>query len=157
MKAHKWMALVCGAYLPLLVVVLLMLASSFHIKAAEAPRVPRPEMQPYPALPSVFAVTLFAPAEVNGQVLGPGEYTVEWSQQAGTASFTQTGVIQAIARGEVEARPEPARYSVVLTRPRAGGANAIAEMQFEGKRSVLVLAPAEKAALVRDQMGLHHP
>jgi hypothetical protein len=95
-------------------------------------------------------VTLFAPVEVNGQMLASGEYIVDWSQEAGTASFAQAGVIHAIAHGKVESRPKPARYSGVLARPRAGGINAIAEMQFEGKRSVLVLAPADKIAFVGD-------
>lgn len=148
MKTHKWIALVCGAYLPLLVVVLLILASSFHSRAAEPPRVLQPGTQSDPALPSAFAVTLFAPVEVNGQMLAPGEYIVDWSQEAGSASFAQAGVIQAIARGEVETRPEPARYSVVLTHPKASGVSAITVMQFEGKRSVLVLAPAEKVPFV---------
>ena len=150
MKTHKWIALVCSAYLPLIVVVLLMLASSFHSKAAEPPRVLQAETRSDPALPSAFAVTLFAAAEVNGRVLAPGEYIVDWSQEAGSASFAQAGVIQAIAHGEVEARPDPARYSVVFTHPSARGVNDITEMQFEGKRSVLVLVPAEKVAFVGD-------
>jgi len=94
---------------------------------------------------------------VNGLVLGPGEYRVESSQDAGRSGFAQAGVIRAIAHGEVETTAEPARYSVVLIRPTAGGANAITEMQFQGKRSVSVLTPSGVADPERRLQWWSHP
>lgn len=148
MKTYKWIGLLCGAYLPLLALVVVTLPTSFHAKAAGPPRVLGTERQSEPAPPNAFAMTLLAPAEVNGLVLGRGEYTVNWSQEGGGVmmTFAQRGVIQATAHGAVATRPDPARYSVVLTRATASGVNTITEIQFEGKRSALALAPAENAA-----------
>lgn len=154
MKARKWIVLVCGAYLPLAVLSTLTIARSFHAEASVSPRVLRTERQSDLVPPKVFVVTLLAPAQIDGQVLGRGEYTVNWWRDGGSVmlSFAQRDVVQAMAHGEVVPRPEPARYSVVLTRPTASGVNAIAEMQFEGKASVLVLPPGAKpAAAARSQ------
>ena len=151
MKTYKWVGLLCGAYLPLLALVVVTLATSFHAKAAGPPRVLGTERQSEPAPPNVFAMTLLAPAEVNGLVLGRGEYTVNWSQQGGgmMMTFAQRGVIRATAHGAVVTRPDPARYSLVLTRATASGVNTITEIQFEGKRSSLALAPAENPRAAR--------
>lgn len=143
MKARKWTILLFGAYLPLVAVSVLTFGMSFRDKSVDhRPGVPAGS-QPNSVLPKQFTMALFAPAAVGGQLLRAGEYKVDWWQdgESATVSFTQADTVQAVAHGKVETKAQPAAYSIVITRPTAGGVNVITEMQFQGKVAALVLSP----------------
>jgi hypothetical protein len=82
-------------------------------------------------------ITLNNPAVVNGTQLAPGQYDVKVNGN-GDVRFLRGKTEVASAKARLEDRDTKARFNTVLTKPNGGGIPAIAEIQFEGKKQVLV-------------------
>lgn len=82
-------------------------------------------------------ITLNNPATVNGKQLAAGQYDVKVSGN-GDVKFLRGKTEVASAKAKFEDRDSKARYNTVVTKHHGSGLPSIAEIQFEGKKQVLV-------------------
>jgi hypothetical protein len=150
MKTRKWIGLLAVAYLPVLLV------SAFTVIRAHgsAGGHASPTAAAESAIPSKFYVNMFTATKVNGEQLEPGEYSVRWERDANgvVVTFARADVVQAVSQAELVSRDWPSRYSVVLLKRDLAGQNVIAELDFEGAFSALVL----KRAAASSESGETH-
>lgn len=87
-----------------------------------------------------ITMKLEAPAEVAGQELAPGSYKIAWKGEA-DAEFTvsRSGKVVAQGKGRFEERPKAALDDAIVFRKDSSGRTVVSEIQFGGKKSVLVL------------------
>jgi hypothetical protein len=81
-------------------------------------------------------ITLNDPAVLNGKQLEAGQYQVKVSGSDVTLLRGKTEVVT--AKAKLEDRDIKARYNTVVTKAKDGSMPSITEIQFEGKKQVLV-------------------
>jgi hypothetical protein len=80
-------------------------------------------------------------AEVAGQSLAPGDYKISWTGDSeAEVTVSKSGKVVAQGKGHFEERPKAALADAILFRKGASGKEVLSEIQFGGKKSVLVLA-----------------
>jgi len=89
-------------------------------------------------------ITLNDPAVLNGKQLEAGQYQVKVSGSDVTLLRGKTEVVT--AKAKLEDRDTKARYNTVVTKAKDGSMPAITEIQFEGKRQVLVFDSTSQAS-----------
>jgi hypothetical protein len=89
-------------------------------------------------------VTLNSPAALNGKQLAAGQYEVKVSSN-GDVRFLRDGTEVASAKARREDRGSKARYNTIVTKDTGSGVPAITEIQFEGKKQVLVFDNTQAA------------
>jgi len=89
-------------------------------------------------------ITLSHPAMLNGQQLDAGQYEVKVSGDNVTLLRGKAEV--ATAKAKVEDRDSKARYNTVVTKASSGSLPSITEIQFEGKKQVLVFDNTSQAS-----------
>jgi len=87
-----------------------------------------------------ITMELKAPAAVAGQELAPGSYKIAWKGDA-DAEFTvsKRGKVVAQGKGRFEERAKAALDDAIVFRKDSSGRTVLSEIQFGGKKSVLVL------------------
>ncbi|HVP50889.1 MAG TPA: hypothetical protein VMT05_02185 [Terriglobales bacterium] len=91
-------------------------------------------------------ITLNSPAVLNGKQLEAGQYDVKVSGN-GDVTFLRGKTEVATAKAKIEDRGVKARYNTVVTRASDGSkAPSITEIQFEGKKQVLVFDNSDRAS-----------
>ena len=93
---------------------------------------------------NTITITLTNPAMVNGKQLGAGEYQVKVSGSDVTFLRGKTEV--ATAKAKLEDRDSKARFDTVITKANGNGLPSIQEIQFEGKKQVLVFDNTSQAS-----------
>lgn len=88
-------------------------------------------------------ITLNHPAVVNGKQLAAGQYEIKFSSD-GVVTFLRGKSEVATAKAKLEDRNSKAAYNAVITKRNGSGAPAIMEIQFEGKKQVLVLGESSQ-------------
>jgi len=83
------------------------------------------------------AVNLSAPAMLNGKQIEAGEYQLRINSN-GDVTFLRNKTEVATAKAKYEDRDSKAAYTAVITKADGDGHRAITEIQFEGKKQVLV-------------------
>ena len=89
-------------------------------------------------------ITLSHPAMLNGKQLDAGQYDVKVSGDNVTLLRGKAEV--ATAKAKVEDRDSKARYNTVVTKASGGSLPSITEIQFEGKKQVLVFDNTSQAS-----------
>jgi hypothetical protein len=89
-------------------------------------------------------ITLNHPAMVNGKQLDAGVYAVKVSGSDVTFLRGKTEV--ATAKAKLEDRDRKAPYDTVVTKDNGGSLPSITEIQFEGKKQVLVFDNSSQAS-----------
>jgi len=91
-------------------------------------------------------ITLNGPATLNGKHLDAGQYEVKVSNK-GDVTLLRGKTEVATAKAKLEDRGSKARYSTVVTKTSEGNrVPAITEIQFEGKKQVLVFDNTSQAS-----------
>ena len=91
-------------------------------------------------------ITLNDPATLNGKQLNAGQYQVKVSGN-GDVTLLQGKTEVASAKARLEDRGTKARYNTVVTKASDGSnVPSITEIQFEGKKQVLVFDNAAQAS-----------
>ena len=90
------------------------------------------------------SITLSAPATLNGKQVDAGQYDVKVSGDNVTLLRNRTPV--ATAKARTEERDSAARFNTVVTKPNGSGVPSITEIQFEGKKKVLVFENTAQAS-----------
>jgi len=90
-------------------------------------------------------VTLNNPAMVDGKELAAGQYHVKVSGK-GDVVFLRGKTEVATAKAKLEDRDSKARFDSVVTRANGNGLPSITEIQFEGKKQVLVFGNTAQAS-----------
>jgi len=90
------------------------------------------------------SITLNNPAMVNGKQLDAGVYAVKVSGSDVTFLRGKTEV--ATAKVKLEDRDRKAPYDAVVTQDNGNGLPSITEIQFEGKKQVLVFDNTSQAS-----------
>ena len=91
-------------------------------------------------------ITLDTPATLNGKQLEAGQYEVKVTS-GGDVTLMRGKAEVATAKARLEDRGDKARYNTVVTRTSEGGAvPSITEIQFEGKKQVLVFDNTAQAS-----------
>ncbi len=85
-------------------------------------------------------MTLRAPAQLNGKQVAAGEYKVKWQGNGASVDVTLLNGKKAVANttAKVKELQTPAPYDSVMYK-QDGNGQAISEVQFGGKKAVLVL------------------
>ena len=87
------------------------------------------------------SMDLKEPAAVAGQELAPGSYKVSWTGETDAQiTVSKSGKVVAQGKGRFEERPKAALSDAILFRKDGGGKTVLSEIQFAGKKSVLVVA-----------------
>ena len=89
-------------------------------------------------------ITLSHPAMLNGKQLDAGQYDVKISGDNVTLLRGKAEV--ATAKAKVEDRDSKARFNAVVTKANGSGLPSITEIQFEGKKQVLVFDNTSQAS-----------
>ncbi|HXR38869.1 MAG TPA: hypothetical protein VN776_07235 [Terracidiphilus sp.] len=89
-------------------------------------------------------ITLNSPATLNGKQLDAGQYEVKISGDNVTLLRGKTEV--ATAKAKMEGRDSKARFNTVVTKANGGSLPSITEIQFEGKKQVLVFDNSSQAS-----------
>ncbi|MFZ3212216.1 MAG: hypothetical protein WA188_11950 [Terriglobales bacterium] len=89
-------------------------------------------------------ITLNSPAMVNGKQLDAGQYVVKVSGDSVTLLRGKTEV--AAAKVRLEDRGSKARFNTIVTKANGGSLPSISEIQFEGKKQVLVFDNSSQAS-----------
>jgi len=89
-------------------------------------------------------ITLSHPAILNGKQLDAGEYQVKVSGSDVTFLRGKTEV--ATAKAKLEDRDSKARFDTVVTKANGSSLPSITEIQFEGKKQVLVFDNTSQAS-----------
>ncbi|MGO9210780.1 MAG: hypothetical protein ACLPXM_10040 [Terriglobales bacterium] len=89
-------------------------------------------------------ITLNSPATLNGKQLDAGQYEVKISGDSVTLLRGKTEV--ASAKAKMEGRDSKARFNTVVTKDSGGSLPSITEIQFEGKKQVLVFDNTSQAS-----------
>jgi len=89
------------------------------------------------------SINLSSPATLNGKQLAAGEYSVKVS---GDTVTLRHGNIEATAKARVEERQTKAQSDSVVTKDNGNGLPSITEIQFEGKKQVLVFDNSAQAS-----------
>jgi hypothetical protein len=89
-------------------------------------------------------ITLNSPATLNGKQLDAGQYEVKISGDNVTLLRGKTEV--ASAKAKMEGRDSKARFNTVVTKDSGGSLPSITEIQFEGKKQVLVFDNTSQAS-----------
>jgi len=91
-------------------------------------------------------ITLDTPATLNGKQLEAGQYEVKVTS-GGDVTLMRGKAEVATAKARLEDRGDKARYNTVVTKASDGGAvPSITEIQFEGKKQVLVFDNTAQAS-----------
>ena len=90
-------------------------------------------------------ITLNNPAMINGKELAAGQYKGKVSGN-GDVTFLRGKTEVATAKAKLEDRDSKARFDSVVTRANGNGLPSITEIQFEGKKQVLVFDNAAQAS-----------
>lgn len=90
------------------------------------------------------SITLNTPATLNGKQIEAGQYDVKVSGDNVTLLRNRTAV--ATAKARVEDRTSAARFNTVVTKSNGSGVPSITEIQFEGKKKVLVFENPAQAS-----------
>ena len=85
-------------------------------------------------------VKLFSPAQLAGKSLAAGEYKVKWDSHSPEVevTFLQGKKAVATAHAKLVDRGEASLWNAVVTRANPDGSKTLVEIQFAGKKSVLV-------------------
>ena len=88
-------------------------------------------------------IQLYSDASLNGKTLVAGEYKVKWERHSVEAdvTFFQDKKEITTVRGKFVEREQPSPYSAVITKRNGDGTATIIELQFRGKKEVLILNP----------------
>lgn len=90
-------------------------------------------------------ITLNNPAMVNGKQLDAGDYQVKVSG-SGDVTFLRGKTEVATAKAKLEDRESKARFNTVVTKANGSSLPSITEIQFEGKKQVLVFDNTSQAS-----------
>jgi hypothetical protein len=90
-------------------------------------------------------ITLNNPAMVNGKQLDAGVYAVKVSG-SGDVTFLRGKTEVATAKAKLEDRDSKARFDTVVTKANGSSLPSITEIQFEGKKQVLVFDNSSQAS-----------
>jgi len=91
-------------------------------------------------------ITLNTPATLNGKQLAAGHYEVKVTS-GGNVTLIQGRTEIVTAKARLEDRGDKARYNTVVTKVSDGSAvPSITEIQFEGKKQVLVFDNTAQAS-----------
>ncbi len=90
-------------------------------------------------------ITLNNPAMVNGKQLDAGVYAVKVSG-SGDVTFLRGKTEVATAKAKLEDRDSKARFDTVVTKDNGSSLPSITEIQFEGKKQVLVFDNTSQAS-----------
>ena len=90
-------------------------------------------------------ITLNNPAMINGKELAAGQYKVKVSGN-GDVTFLRGKTEVATAKAKLEDRDSKARFDSVVTKSNSSGLPSITEIQFEGKKQVLVFGNTAQAS-----------
>ncbi|HYN14255.1 MAG TPA: hypothetical protein VES66_00525 [Terriglobales bacterium] len=90
-------------------------------------------------------ITLNNPATVNGKQLAAGEYQVKVSAN-GDVTFLRGKAEVVTAKATLKDLDSKARFSSVVTKVKDGSMPSITEIQFEGKKQVLVFDNTSQAS-----------
>jgi len=90
-------------------------------------------------------ITLNHPAIVNGKQLDAGVYAVKVSG-SGDVTFLRGKTEVATAKAKLEDRDSKARFDTVVTKDNGSSLPSITEIQFEGKKQVLVFDNTSQAS-----------
>jgi len=90
-------------------------------------------------------ITLSHPAVVNGKQLDAGQYEVKFSG-SGDVTFLRGKTEVATAKATLKDLDSKARFGAVVTKANGSGLPSITEIQFEGKKQVLVFDNASQAS-----------
>ena len=89
-------------------------------------------------------ITINSPATLNGKQLDAGQYDVKVSGDNVTLVRGKTEV--ATAKAKLEDRDAKARFNAVVTKANGNALPSITEIQFGGKKQVLVFDNSSQAS-----------
>jgi hypothetical protein len=90
-------------------------------------------------------ITLSHPAMVNGKQLDAGQYDVKVSG-SGDVTFLRGKTEVATAKATLKDLDSKARFNTVVTKANSGSLPSVTEIQFEGKKQVLVFDNTSQAS-----------
>ena len=93
-------------------------------------------------------ITLSHPAVVNGKQLDAGQYEVKFSG-SGDVTFLRGKTEVATAKATLKDLDSKARFGAVVTKANGSSLPSITEIQFEGKKQVLVFDNTSQASTER--------
>ncbi|MGC2322738.1 MAG: hypothetical protein WA463_08930 [Terriglobales bacterium] len=89
-------------------------------------------------------ITLNSPASLNGKQVAAGQYDVKVNGD--TVILLRNKAEVATAKARLEDRDSKARFNSVVTKANGSGLPSITEIQFEGKKQVLVIGDGAQAS-----------